>query len=233
VTATGSHTQPIQWSSEMWDSELGLVYYNWRYYNSIIGRWISYDPANYLDLYFYLNPTWEWDNLGLRPDINYLSKAFKKDVLSEFDSAEVYINEPSYFVITAHGTAHFITDSDNNLMSPLELANKMIEAGYRFDKTVKLLACNTGKLKNGFAQQLANHLYLIWKKSYQHIKKPHIIINAPETLTIISYFDDKDRRFYKIYSAEETPFISINPITNENIVEYRSELILKSFKPCK
>ena len=41
--------QPIQWSSEVWDSELGLVYYNWRYYNAIAGRWISRDP----EIFFY------------------------------------------------------------------------------------------------------------------------------------------------------------------------------------
>ena len=43
VTTTGSLTQPIQWSSEMWDSELGLVYYNWRYFSPNFGRWISGD----------------------------------------------------------------------------------------------------------------------------------------------------------------------------------------------
>ena len=43
VTATGSLTQPIQWSSEVWDGELGLVYYNWRYYNAAVGRWNSRD----------------------------------------------------------------------------------------------------------------------------------------------------------------------------------------------
>ena len=43
VTATGSLTQPIQWSSEIWDSELGLMYYNWRYYNAAVGRWIQKD----------------------------------------------------------------------------------------------------------------------------------------------------------------------------------------------
>ena len=44
VTASGSPSQPIQWSSEVWDSELGLVYYNWRYYNAMVGRWNRRDP---------------------------------------------------------------------------------------------------------------------------------------------------------------------------------------------
>ena len=41
--ANGDVSQPIQWSSEIVDEELGLVYYNWRYYNPIDGRWISRD----------------------------------------------------------------------------------------------------------------------------------------------------------------------------------------------
>ncbi|MBR5214171.1 MAG: RHS repeat-associated core domain-containing protein, partial [Akkermansia sp.] len=44
VTSTGNVDQPIQWSSEFNDSELGLVYYNYRYYNACNGRWLSKDP---------------------------------------------------------------------------------------------------------------------------------------------------------------------------------------------
>ena len=35
--------QPIQWSSEYNDSELGLVYYNYRHYNPVDGRWAGRD----------------------------------------------------------------------------------------------------------------------------------------------------------------------------------------------
>ena len=35
---------PFRFSSEYSDSELGLVYYNYRYSNSATGRWISRDP---------------------------------------------------------------------------------------------------------------------------------------------------------------------------------------------
>ena len=45
VTANGNVTQPIQWSSEYNDSELGLVYYNYRHYNPADGRWIGRDPS--------------------------------------------------------------------------------------------------------------------------------------------------------------------------------------------
>ena len=46
VTANGNVTQPIQWSSEYNDSELGLVYYNYRHYNPADGRWTGRDPFN-------------------------------------------------------------------------------------------------------------------------------------------------------------------------------------------
>ena len=58
VTASGPVTQPIQWSSEVWDSELGLVYYNWRYYNAMAGRWNSRDAifySKYFNFYSYPN----------------------------------------------------------------------------------------------------------------------------------------------------------------------------------
>ena len=45
--AAGNTTQPIQWSSEFYDTELGLVYYNYRHYNPVDGRWIQFD---YIDL---------------------------------------------------------------------------------------------------------------------------------------------------------------------------------------
>ena len=36
--------QPFQWSSEFYDSELDLVYYNYRHYSPSLGRFLSRDP---------------------------------------------------------------------------------------------------------------------------------------------------------------------------------------------
>ena len=44
VTISGDVTQPIQWSSEYPDSEIALVYYNYRYYIPENGCWIRRDP---------------------------------------------------------------------------------------------------------------------------------------------------------------------------------------------
>ena len=69
VTTNGSVTQPIQWSSEMRDGELGLVYYNWRYYNTFNAGWINRDKTEKLSINLYnaLNnkPISIIDNLGL------------------------------------------------------------------------------------------------------------------------------------------------------------------------
>lgn len=37
-------TNPFRFSSEYYDSETGLVYYNYRYYDPQLGRWLSRDP---------------------------------------------------------------------------------------------------------------------------------------------------------------------------------------------
>ena len=46
VSATGSMAQinPFRFSSEFHDDETGLVYYNYRYYSSELGRWTKRDP---------------------------------------------------------------------------------------------------------------------------------------------------------------------------------------------
>ena len=71
VTSDGDIDQPIQWSSEMHDIELGLVYYNYRYYNPTDGRWIRRDfigMVGGLNWYIYLSnyPVNRIDRLGLR-----------------------------------------------------------------------------------------------------------------------------------------------------------------------
>ena len=80
VTATGNVTQPIQWSSEFHDEELGLVYYNYRYYNGQNGKWIGEDllkDIKSFNTYLYANnsPIYAFDVLGLRYKDQYKIKA--------------------------------------------------------------------------------------------------------------------------------------------------------------
>ncbi len=44
VSESGDVSQPLQWSSEHYDSELDLVYYNYRHYSPSLGRFLSRDP---------------------------------------------------------------------------------------------------------------------------------------------------------------------------------------------
>ena len=69
VSASGNVTQPFQWSSEHYDSETALVYYNFRHYSPALGRWLSRDPIEEqggLNLYAFVGnvPTSFVDNQG-------------------------------------------------------------------------------------------------------------------------------------------------------------------------
>ncbi|MBR4519409.1 MAG: RHS repeat-associated core domain-containing protein, partial [Victivallales bacterium] len=43
-THVGNSPSPFRFSSEYYDAETALVYYNYRYYSPILGRWLSRDP---------------------------------------------------------------------------------------------------------------------------------------------------------------------------------------------
>ena len=54
VTMSGDFIQPIQWSSEYHDTELALVYYNYRHYNPTDGRWLGRDFISNKTPYLYV-----------------------------------------------------------------------------------------------------------------------------------------------------------------------------------
>ena len=69
VTGNYAENNPFRFSSEYFDEETGLVYYNYRYYNPELGRWISRDPIEEqggYNLYGMIgnNPLYGWDSLG-------------------------------------------------------------------------------------------------------------------------------------------------------------------------
>lgn len=93
VTAIGDVTQPIQWSSEFNDTELGLVYYNYRHYNPVEGRWNRRDPIGILDkyaLYEYENnmPVMRFDSLGLIVEPYESCICLEKSVLRHGDRSK-------------------------------------------------------------------------------------------------------------------------------------------------
>ena len=67
---TGNRLSPWRFSSKRTDEETGLVYFGRRYYNPVLGRWITQDPQGFEDgpnLYAYVhnNPLTEIDLYGL------------------------------------------------------------------------------------------------------------------------------------------------------------------------
>lgn len=85
VNQTGEKldVNPLRFSSEYHDEELGLVYYNYRHYNPKEGRWISRDPIGEVDegntCCFLNNANTNKDYLGLWKicrNGNYWASAF-------------------------------------------------------------------------------------------------------------------------------------------------------------
>ena len=69
TTGAYAASNPFRFSSEYFDEETGLVYYNYRYYNPELGRWISRAPIEEqgeYNLYRMIgnNPLYGWDDLG-------------------------------------------------------------------------------------------------------------------------------------------------------------------------
>ena len=69
VSGDYADSNPLRFSSEYFDEETELVYYNYRYYNPELGRWISRDPIEEqggFNLYCIIgnNPLLGWDRLG-------------------------------------------------------------------------------------------------------------------------------------------------------------------------
>ncbi len=69
VSSVGNFEQNFQWSSEFYDPELDLVYYNYRHYSPITARWLSRDPIEEhggLNLYCFVgnNPCIFFDSQG-------------------------------------------------------------------------------------------------------------------------------------------------------------------------
>ena len=76
VVKTGNVDQPFLWSSEFYDEELAMVYYNYRHYNPMDGRWINRDPIaekSGFNLMNFINNRvpFKYDYLGLEPQVEY------------------------------------------------------------------------------------------------------------------------------------------------------------------
>ena len=127
VTAEGDITQPIQWSSEYNDAELGLVYYNYRHYNPVDGKWICYERGvdrDSYNLYAYaLSPVNCYDYIGdtLRKKKQLNSKKVSRlkaggVTTGKFNVRVIPSNTPFFSKLSYEGdleiTAEYIEDKD-------------------------------------------------------------------------------------------------------------------------
>ena len=79
VSTTGNVDQNLQWSSEIRDSEIALVYYNYRYYNPNEGNWLTRDylgekSSFMLSRYLDNAPIIYFDRLGLSTEVTDIPK---------------------------------------------------------------------------------------------------------------------------------------------------------------
>ena len=166
-TSTAFSENPYRFSSEVYDDGLGLVYYNHRHYNTIIGRWQSVDPLFYLDirpssspegvnlfLFCINNSILQTDHLGLKCRILRLighfagkSEQTKGAIWDYYKSANLDECD-MLFTISCHmdeflGESEGVGKPPKNLWPPQEFATGTISAfafPFLLDKSEKLIA---------------------------------------------------------------------------------------------
>jgi RHS repeat-associated protein len=89
---------PWRFSSEYAEDDTATVYYNYRHYEPMTGRWMSWDPVGIIKLYqFASNKYSEFDWLGLWPV--YSEKYWKKVRDDEVDSEHTGMTHIEYSLI--------------------------------------------------------------------------------------------------------------------------------------
>ncbi len=165
--ASAPSENPYRFSSEVYDDKLDLVYYNYRHYNPIIGRWQSVDPLFYLDirpssspegvnlfLFCINNSILQTDHLGLKCRILRLighfagkSEQTKGAIWDYYKSANLDECD-MLFTISCH-MDEFLSESEGvgkppkNLWPPQEFATGTISAfafPFLLDKSEKRYA---------------------------------------------------------------------------------------------
>ena len=112
LSNTGSVDLPLKFQTKYYDSELGLYYYGFRYYDPSTCKWLSRDPrgeAGGLNLYAFVNgdPVNGVDYLGLNPlewifetaknaGMNYLFDKAKNKIIETADKVP-FINKNSVY----------------------------------------------------------------------------------------------------------------------------------------
>ena len=109
-------TNPYRFSSEYADDALGLVYYNYRHYEPVMGRWLSRDPldsivmSTSLSMYCFIdNDCCSYDYLGLAAKKGISVEKVNRDFVITDDAVVEYKNvdviKPNVDKQRAHGAS--------------------------------------------------------------------------------------------------------------------------------
>ena len=233
VTSTGSVTQPIQWSSEYFDTETNLVYYNYRFYNSMEARWMRRDPfaegASYNLMFYCMNsPIKEFDILGriffgkdIKIDVSAdplltTEDGFIKptgetwdELMDQIDSEVNCFQCIENLTIVAHGDyAQSVISPNNdsiNHLNATSIIKRLVQQESFCSKcTINWLSCDTG---------FSDFLEFVAKESKCRVIAPRGLItvteNAPHGSEVLeSEYEEYDEKYkYTIYYPDGSKLI--------------------------
>ena len=102
-------TNPFRFSSEYADNALGLVYYNYRHYEPVTGRWLCRDPMEVVDglinRYSYVGNTFSMylDRLGQLPILPIFTSSFRAAIIETVKGTALSLIPSWYDVVRDDG----------------------------------------------------------------------------------------------------------------------------------
>jgi len=164
-SGTIAANNPIRFSSEQFDADLGLVYYNYRYYSPELGRWLSKDPIGEeggLNLYLMCgnNVVNVWDVLGEEAILLVVGLLITASLLCSCEKK----NE----IDAALDTCDEITDNLNKLTDTLDFVDIVTEKD-PVDQKLKL----SEKITSGIWPSSINPARILREIIFRELGKPN------------------------------------------------------------
>ena len=164
-SGTIAANNPLQFSSEQFDADLGLVYYNFRYYFPAIGKWLTKDPIGEeggLNLYLMCgnNVVNVWDVLGEEAILLVVGLLITASLLCSCEKK----NE----IDAALDTCDEITDNLNKLTDTLDFVDIVTEKD-PVDQKLKL----SEKITSGIWPSSINPARILREIIFRELGKPN------------------------------------------------------------
>lgn len=145
VISSGNVEQPIQWSSEFYDDELAMVYYNYRYYCPEYSAWISRDPeeTTYAKYNFLHNMYAMNDFLGLAIEWHHVFPKGVYNLIKKMTNCEFNID------INGLDNGVYLCKDEHDFIHNKEKWNKQLEEAF---KNIAKSCCET--IKNWILEEM-------------------------------------------------------------------------------